>query len=108
MPTKREREYYAMGFRDGVAESRDTDYEGPLYPPLTPSRSNRPSKSRMISDLETGFGSFTPPKRRRKLSKWQKFVKDNAKKPRFRYKSGAKKGKINLKALGVAYRKKKR
>jgi len=44
-------------------------------------------------------------KPKRKLSAWQKFVKVNAKKPRFKFKSGSKKGKINLKALGVAYRK---
>jgi hypothetical protein len=43
-------------------------------------------------------------KRKRKLSAWQKFVKINSKKPRFRYKSGKNRGKINLKALGVAYR----
>jgi len=48
------------------------------------------------------------PKKKRKLSPWNKFVKANSKKPRFRYKSGAKRGKVNLKALGVAYRKKKR
>jgi len=47
-------------------------------------------------------------KPKRKLSAWQKFVKANSKKPRFKYKSGAKKGRINLKALGVAYRKKRR
>ena len=47
-------------------------------------------------------------KRTRKLSKWQQFVKKNSKFPRFKYKSGKKKGMINLKALGVAYRKKKR
>ena len=45
---------------------------------------------------------------KRKLSAWNKFVKVNSKKPRFRYKSGAKRGKVNLKALGIAYRKKKR
>ena len=53
-------------------------------------------------------GAMAQPKIRRKLNDWQKFVKANSKKPRFRYKSGSKKGKINLKALGVAYRKKKR
>jgi len=47
-------------------------------------------------------------KKKRKLSAWQKFVKANSKKPRFKYKSGSKKGRINLKALGVAYRKKRR
>ena len=48
------------------------------------------------------------PKKKKKLSAWQKFVKVNSKKPRFRYKSGKKKGRINLKALGIAYRKKRR
>ena len=46
--------------------------------------------------------------KKRKLSEWQKFVKANSKTPRFKYKSGAKTGRINLKALGVASRKKKR
>ena len=38
---------------------------------------------------------------KRKLSAWNKFVKANAKKPRFRLRSGA----PNLKKLGVAFRK---
>jgi len=52
-------------------------------------------------------GLFAPlmnePKRKpkRKLSAWNKFVKANAKKPRFRLRSGA----PNLKKLGVAFRK---
>tara|TARA_Y100001963_G_scaffold159867_1_gene265828 strand:- start:2421 stop:2717 length:297 start_codon:yes stop_codon:yes gene_type:complete len=44
------------------------------------------------------------PKVKRKLSDWNKFVKANSKKKEFRYASG----KVNLKKLGVAYRKKKR
>ena len=40
-------------------------------------------------------------KPKRKLSPWNKFVKANSKKPRFRYKNG----KINLKKMGVAFRK---
>jgi hypothetical protein len=43
-------------------------------------------------------------KKKRKLSDWNKFVKANSKKKQFRYASG----KVNLKKLGVAYRKKKR
>jgi hypothetical protein len=46
-----------------------------------------------------------PSKKKRKLSAWNKFVKANSKKPRFKYKSGAKKGKLNLKAMAVAFRK---
>jgi len=40
-------------------------------------------------------------KPKRKLSPWNKFVKANAKKPRFRLRSGS----PNLKKLGVAFRK---
>ena len=89
MPTKREREYYAMGFRDG-RKFEEMGYEA----------TGRMSISR--SEL----GPRAKPKR--KLSAWQKFVKANSKKPRFKYKSGKKRGMLNLKALGVAYRKKKR
>ena len=42
----------------------------------------------------------TAPKKK-KLSAWNKFVKANAKKPRFRLRSGS----PNLKKLGVAFRK---
>jgi len=53
-------------------------------------------------------GLFAPlmnetPKRKpkRKLSAWNKFIKANAKKPRFRLRSGS----PNLKKLAVAFRK---
>jgi len=55
----------------------------------TPSRSKRMQK----------------PKPKRKLSAWNKYVKANANKPRFKYKSGVKKGRLNLKKMGVAFRK---
>ena len=41
-------------------------------------------------------------KPKRKLSAWNKFVKQNSKKPRFRY---ARSNKINLKKMAVAFRK---
>ena len=44
-------------------------------------------------------------KKKRKLSAWNKYVKANSKKPRFRYKSGSKKGKLNLKKMAIAFRK---
>jgi len=44
--------------------------------------------------------SFKPPKKRQ-LSAWNKFVKANSKKPRFIYRNG----KLNLKKMGVAFRK---
>jgi len=39
--------------------------------------------------------------RKRKLSAWNKYVKANSKKPRFRYRNG----KLNLKKMAVAFRK---
>jgi len=41
---------------------------------------------------------------KRKLSAWNKFVKANSKKSEFRYRDG----KLNLKKMGVAFRRKKR
>ena len=40
-------------------------------------------------------------KPKRKLSAWNKYVKVNSKKPRFRYRNG----KLNLKKMAVAFRK---
>jgi len=39
--------------------------------------------------------------RKRKLSAWNKYVKANSKKPRFRYRNG----KLNLKKMAIAFRK---
>ena len=98
MPTKREREYYQLGFRDGADYMRES--------PASPREIDVVMKRTRGADMYPYAMSTSKPKR--KLSEWQKFVKANSKKPRFRYKSGRKKGMINLKALGVAYRKKKR
>jgi len=92
MPTKREREYYRMGFQDG--SRLVPDYEGPrVGGPQGPPITYRESEARKII---TGAK-----KRKRTLSAWQKFVKANSKKPRFVLRSG----KLNLKKMGVAYRK---
>jgi len=40
-------------------------------------------------------------KKKRKLSAWNKYVKANSKKPRFRYRNG----KLNLKKMAIAFRK---
>ena len=93
MPTKREREYYRMGFADGqrsgVAGSYNVEYAK-----LFEEREPRIDYSKAIYT-----GKVRKPKR--KLSAWNKFVKANAKKPRFRLRSGS----PNLKKLGVAFRK---
>ena len=49
----------------------------------------------------TGGRTFKTAKPKRKLSAWNKFVKANSKKPRFRYRNG----KLNLKKMAVAFRK---
>ena len=87
MPTKREREYYRMGYTDGVNQmQRGRPIELGAEPRYEPQ----------------GYGEYmTPKKPKRKLSAWNKFVKANAKKPRFRLRSGA----PNLKKLGIAFRK---
>jgi hypothetical protein len=90
MPTKRERDYYRMGFIDGMQrggqrfpfDKSDLDYD---------------------TDFRSRSGALDPPKKR-KLSAWQKFVKANSRKKEFRYRDG----KLNLKKMGVAYRRKKR
>jgi len=46
-------------------------------------------------------GELKPRKTKRKLSAWNKYVKANSKKPRFRYRDG----KLNLKKMAVAFRK---
>jgi len=83
MPTKREREYYAMGFNDGFNISRDAP---------TPLEKG-------VTRLQGIAVRKTKPKR--KLSAWNKYVKANSKKPRFRYRNG----KLNLKKMGIAFRK---
>ena len=89
MPTKREREYYAMGYRDGM--SYVTQSEALAGKPVV--------YAQEYKELSRSFD--TTQKRKRKLSAWNKFVKANAKKPRFRLRSGS----PNLKKLGVAFRK---
>ena len=91
MPTKRERtavlNAYAMGFQDGLKAAGATSAADVPVSPFTEERY-----------------SYQKP-RKRKLSAWNKYVKANSKKPRFRYKSGAKKGKLNLKKMAIAFRK---
>ena len=88
MPTKREREYYRMGFSDGLKDARRD--------------LGRDFGQDVGGGFTTEFG--TPISRRkpkRKLSAWNKYVKANSKKPRFRYRNG----KLNLKKMAIAFRK---
>jgi len=91
MPTKREREYYTQGYRDGFEEGKRTGFN-----PYDPIRLG--GREPQIPDISN---IVSPRKPKRKLSAWNKFVKANSKKPRFRLRSG----KLNLKKMGVAFRK---
>ena len=102
MPTKREREYYAMGFEDGfragqrgqasvqrMARSTMRDYQvalGEADSPLEVERVHRTYRR----------------KPKRKLSAWQKYIKN--KRNHIKYRDG----KLNLKKMGVEFRRKKR
>ena len=92
MPTKREREYYAMGFRDGEASHRMRERGRPV------------SSMEFFEGERFDYGPPTMRKPKRKLSAWNKFVKANSRKKEFRYRDG----KLNLKKMGVAFRRKKR
>ena len=95
MPTRREREYYQLGFQDGVKWLQAT---GAVV---------KPEAMPFIGSIE-GRGQrtvepFYPPKRtKRKLSAWNKYIKN--KRNHIKYRDG----KLNLKKMAVAFRRKKR
>jgi len=93
MPTKREREYYRMGFVDG---QKWAGAGQPSQPYIERQPSFPAGVQPFLEDPVTK--GFT---KKRKLSAWNKFVKANSKKPRFRYRNG----KLNLKKMAVAFRK---
>jgi hypothetical protein len=85
---------YSKGFKDGW--NAGLDRYGPHV--------EDSDESEELEQYKDARRLARPPKPKRKLSAWNKFVKANSKKPRFKYKSGAKKGKLNLKAMAVAFR----
>jgi len=95
MPTKREREYYRMGFQDG-AKTMFREVETKTPEDIIPNILWQNSGSSRSGPARS--------KKKRKLSAWNKFVKANSKKPRFRMRSG----KLNLKKMGVAFRRKRK
>jgi len=97
MPTKQEREYYAMGFADAMrmVEARKTG---------SPEGSAYFLAKRDLEREYTGIYETTYRKPKRKLSAWNKFVKANSKKKIYRYANG----KLKLKKMGIAFRKKRR
>ena len=91
MPTKRERtavlNAYAMGFQDGLKAAGATHAADVPVSPFTEERYS--------------YQKPRPRPKKRKPSAWNKFVKANSKKPRFKYRNG----KLNLKKMAVAFRK---
>jgi len=81
MPTDREREYYRMGYEDGV----NSDILGSKGP------------SRNVKTLK----QLSKAKPKRKLSAWNKFVKANSNKKIYKFANG----KLKLKKMGIAFRK---
>ena len=87
-------EIKSMGLtEEGLASGRDYYMPGEIRRELGREESKRYMKK------------FMPSKPKRKLSAWNKFVKANSKKKRFIYQSGSKRGKLNLRKMGVAFRK---
>jgi len=82
MPTNEEREYYSMGYRDGLLAA-----QGQIIDPFE----KRVKKAR-----------YPISKPKRKLSAWQKYIKNPRNHIKYRD------GKLNLKKMGVAYRRKRR
>ena len=89
MPTSKEREYYRMGFIDGGKQA------------LGGQRWEDEEEETAWGRKGAGGTFRVRVKPKRKLSAWNKFVKANSKKPRFRLRSGS----PNLKKLAVAFRK---
>jgi len=90
MPTKREREYYRMGFTDGLKIGRGGVEQYGIQPDET---YRDPVRRSLAIDF---------PKPKRKLSAGNKYVKN--KRNNITYRDG----KLNLKKMAVAFRRKKR
>jgi len=87
---------YAAGYEQGYAAGFRLGYETGTGRPMSEVKSI--TKGLNLPVLR---GPRDQPRRRRKLSAWNKFVKANSKKPRFKYRNG----KLNLKKMAVAFRK---
>jgi hypothetical protein len=99
MPTKREREYYAAGYRDGVRAASQEMQVG-----YQESRELLElDQGQIVRDIMEGAGLRSRVvKPKRKLSAWNKYVKN--KRNHIRYRDG----KLNLKKMAVAFRRKQR
>jgi len=97
MPTKRERDYYRMGYTDGInTVQRGQPQILGIEPP---DLGGIMTQGRIIESINR-----KKVKPKRKLSAWNKFVKANSKKKIYQFASG----KLKLKKMGIAFRKKRR
>jgi len=107
MPTE-----WEMGFAAGwrAAHYESVDWARKMkQPPITAGSRAYPEIMDFYAEQGiTGKMQGTKKTKKRKLSKWQQFVKANSKKKKYVYQGGGKKGKLNLKKMGVDYRKKNR
>ena len=111
MPTRREREYYRQGFSDGMRmkgtptfRENFSGYEANVNGEI-PQFVKQMDQSAVWSDAERRRREgrvLNRSKPKRKLSAWQKYIKN--KRNHITYRNG----KLNLRAMGVQYRKKKR
>ena len=93
MPTKREREYYGMWFRDGYSSGLRDQRRG--------FGADYGQDESMLAETIQLLGQ---PKRKpvRQLSAWNKYIKN--KRNHIKYRDG----KLNLKKMAVAFRRKRR
>jgi len=94
MPSKREREYYRMGFLDGQRAVKGFDTGTAIA-----RMEGRESMYEQLRTAPEAFPGIHKPKR--KLSAWNKFVKANSKKKIYQFANG----KLKLKKMGIAFRK---
>ena len=99
MPTKKEIWHYERGYAAGFKAGLQVDpWAKKRKAPGEPFFEMRGAEY-FGDDMPIDFGP--DPRKKRKLSAWNKFVKANSKKPRFKYRNG----KLNLKKMAVAFRK---
>ena len=90
-PTSDYREGYNEGYADGFIKGRESMARDLDWIP----------EHARGADFHAGKKGGNPHRKKRKLSAWNKYVKANSKKPRFKYRNG----KLNLKKMAVAFRK---
>lgn len=86
---------YRDGYRDAMRELLRASDEMILTGPQLIQQIEKTRRGKQASSS----------KPKRKPSAWNLYVKANSKKPRFIYQTGAKKGKLKLKKMAIAFRK---